>query len=211
MINLTNAIPFAEGGNRKCFVHPEDKNKCVKVINAESFDKRINNLPWYKRFKDNSAFDDNLKEEKGYLQHALIDQDSKKWKHIAKWYGIVETTIGPGAVTELIRNNGEIAITLEQYLFKDGLTPEVKLAIENFHDWLRETLVLTKNLIPHNLVLKIDNGEIIIKIIDGLGSKSFIPLPNKSNFFAKQYVERRIQLMWSRINWDLSGRKGNWK
>ena len=41
MINLTNAIPFAEGGNRKCFVHPEDKNKCVKVINAESFDKRI--------------------------------------------------------------------------------------------------------------------------------------------------------------------------
>ena len=30
-------------------------------------------------------------------------------------------------------------------------------------------------------------------------------------FFAKRYVKRRIQLMWSRIHWDLSGRKGNWK
>ena len=51
----------------------------------------------------------------------------------------------------------------------------------------------------------------ILKIVDGLGSKAFFPLPRFSDFFAKRYVERRIELMWSRINWDLSGRKGNWK
>ena len=50
-----------------------------------------------------------------------------------------------------------------------------------------------------------------IKIIDGLGSQAFIPLPNHSTFFAKRYVERRIELMDNRIKWDLSGRKGNWK
>ena len=53
--------------------------------------------------------------------------------------------------------------------------------------------------------------KFVIKIIDGLGSQAFIPLPNYSDFFAKRYVERRIELMWSRINWDLSGRNGNWK
>ena len=71
--------------------------------------------------------------------------------------------------------------------------------------------MLTKNLIPHNLVLDYQNDKIIIKIIDGLGSQAFIPLPNYSDFFAKRYINRRIELMWSRINWDLSGRKGNWK
>jgi hypothetical protein len=52
---------------------------------------------------------------------------------------------------------------------------------------------------------------LVLKIIDGLGSKSFIPLPKYSKFFARIYVERRIELMWSRIHWDLSGRNGNWK
>ena len=59
--------------------------------------------------------------------------------------------------------------------------------------------------------IKKENDEMLIKIIDGLGSQAFVPLPRYSNFFAKRYVERRIELMDSRIEWDLSGRKGNWK
>ena len=63
----------------------------------------------------------------------------------------------------------------------------------------KESLVLTKNLIPHNLVIKKENDEMLIKIIDGLGSQAFVPLPSYSNFFAKRYVERRIELMDNRI------------
>ena len=124
---------------------------------------------------------------------------------------MTETNIGMASETELITNGGEIAETLEVYLFREGITEEIKLSIEKFQTWLREHLILTKNLIPHNLVLGYENDKIVIKIIDGLGSLAFIPLPNYSDFFAKRYVERRIELMWSRINWDLSGRHGNWK
>jgi len=124
---------------------------------------------------------------------------------------MVETNLGPASETELITNDGEIAETLETYLFREGLTPEIKRALSNFENWLRTHLVLTKNIIPHNLVIKKENGALMLKIIDGLGSKSFIPLPKYSKFFAKIYVERRIELMWSRIHWDLSGRNGNWK
>ena len=122
-----------------------------------------------------------------------------------------ETDIGMASETELIKNDGEIADTLESYLFKNGMTNEIKNSIAIFQEWLRESLVLTKNLIPHNLVIKQHNDEILIKIIDGLGSQAFVPLPSYSNFFAKRYIERRIELMNSRIKWDLSGRKGNWK
>ena len=124
---------------------------------------------------------------------------------------MTETSIGMASETELVKNGEEIAETLENYLFREGLTSEINEAIENFHTWLRKHLIFTKNLIPHNLVLYEKDNKIIIKIIDGLGSQAFIPLPNYSNFFARRYIERRIELMWSRIHWDLSGRKGNWK
>ncbi len=35
--------------------------------------------------------------------------------------------------------------------------------------------------------------------------------PEISSAFAKRYIKKRIELMYSRIAWDLSGRKGSWK
>ena len=211
MIDLSGSTPFAEGGNRKCFIHPAQSDRCLKVVHPGLLEKIIKNKPWYKKFRSKDSFDDNLREQEAYKQKALMVDNPEIWKHLAQWYGMVETNIGLASETELIKNNGQIAETLENYLFSNGLTNEIKIAINEFHQWLRDNLILTKNLIPHNLVIKNEKDEMIIKIIDGLGSQAFVPLPNHSTFFAKRYVERRIELMWSRINWDLSGRKGNWK
>ena len=211
MIELDGITPFAEGGNRKCFVHPEKPDRCLKVVHSGLLEKITKNQPWYKKLRSKSSFDDNLREKVAYNQKSLKRNGEIAYKHLAKWYGMVETSIGMASETELIKNDGEIAQTLEDYLFSKGLTDEIKNSIEEFHGWLRENLILTKNLIPHNIVIKIEGDQMILKIIDGLGSKAFFPLPSYSNFFAKRYVKRRIELMWSRINWDLSGRKGNWK
>ena len=211
MIDLSGSTPFAEGGNRKCFIHPAQSDRCLKVVHPGLLEEIIKNKPWYKKFRSKDSFDDNLREQEAYKQKALMVDNPEIWKHLAQWYGMVETNIGMASETELIKSNDQIAKTLESYLFANGLTDEIKIAINQFHQWLRDNLILTKNLIPHNLVIKNDKDEMIIKIIDGLGSQAFVPLPNHSTFFAKRYVERRIELMWSRINWDLSGRKGDWK
>ena len=212
MINLNEEASFAEGGNRKCYISPQDPDRCLKVLHKglqEDLKKRV---PWYKKFKSDNYFDDNLREERAYSQKALKDSnDLSVWDHLARWYGMVETNLGPASETELIRNNSEIAETLESYLFREGLTIEITQAIQTFENWLRKHLVLTKNIIPHNIVLSKKNDIFILKIIDGLGCKALVPLPKYSKFFARIYVERRIKLMWSRIHWDLSGRKGNWK
>ena len=211
MIKLDGILPFAEGGNRMCFVHPDNPHRCLKVIHPGILTKIKRGKPWYKQLRSSESFDDNLREQKAYNQKALKSDNPKIWNHLARWYGMVETNIGIASETELIRNNGKIAETLEEYLFRDGLTIEIKDSIKEFHIWLREHLVLTKNLIPHNLVLASQDEKLKIKIIDGLGSQAFFPLSSYSHIFAKKYVNRRIELMWSRINWDLSGRKGNWK
>lgn len=211
MINLNDQLPFAKGGNRMCFIHPNHPEICLKVVHPGLLEKIKKEKPWYKKLRSVDSFDDNLREQEAYKQKALQNTDPNIWLHLAKWYGMIETTIGVASQTELIKNEDEIAETLENYLFREGLTEEIKESIDEFHSWLREYLVLTKNLIPHNLVLKNQNNKKTIKIIDGLGSQAFFPLPKYSTIFAKKYINRRIELMWSRIKWDLSGRKGSWK
>ena len=212
MINLDGVQSFAEGGNRKCYINPINTKRCLKVLHENLLENLHKNSAWYKRLGSSDSLDDNLRERNAYNQKAIRSPiNSSIWDHLAIWYGMVETNLGPASETELITNEGEIAETLETYLFREGLTPEIKSALKNFENWLRTHLVLTKNIIPHNIVIKKENGALMLKIIDGLGSKSFIPLPRYSKFFARIYVERRIKLMWSRIHWDLSGRIGDWK
>ena len=212
MINLKNIQPFAIGGNRQCFIHPENSYRCLKVTIKDQLKLAKQNAPWYKKFRSEKTFDDNIREQKAYSQRALKQDNPDKWKHLAKWYGMVETSIGLASETELIRDyKNNIAITLEKYLFTYGMTDEIQEALKEFESWLRSSLVLTKNIIPHNIVLGYENNKIVLKIIDGLGSKSYLPFTHTSDFFASRYIERRIELMQSRINWDLTGRKGNWK
>ena len=212
MINLDGVQPFAEGGNRRCYVHPENSYRCLKVTIQDQSKIAKQNAPWYKKFRSESTFDDNIREQKAYAQRALKKDNPETWKHLARWHGMVETSLGLASETDLIRDNqNNIAITLEKYLFSYGMTDEIQKAIKEFETWLRSSLVLTKNIIPHNIVLGYEDGKIVLKIIDGLGSKSYLPLTQISDLFARRYVERRIQLMQSRINWDLTGRKGNWK
>lgn len=212
MINLDGVSSFAKGGNRRCYVSPINPKRCLKVLHENLLDKLKQNSAWYKRLGNNASLDDNLREMDAYNQRAISSPiNSSVWNHLARWHGMVETNLGPASETELILNDGEIAETLETYLFREGLTSEIQEALKTFETWLRTHLVLTKNIIPHNVVIKKENSSLILVIIDGLGCKSFIPLPKYSRFFARIYVERRIKLMWSRIHWDLGGRIGDWK
>ena len=211
MINLEGVRPFAEGGNRVCYIHPDNKSLCLKISKLEAVKKMHSNAPWYKKLRSERSFDDNLREESAYQQRAIKENPQKIWRHLAKWYEFVETSKGLASCTELITNNDKVALNLEEYLFSKGRTSEIDKALKEFEIFLKETKLLTKNIIPHNLAVKENDSELTLKIIDGLGCMSFIPLPEISNTFADRYIKRRIELMYSRIEWDLSGRKGSWK
>ena len=211
MINLEGVKPFAEGGNRVCYVHPDNKNLCLKITKPEVVKKMRSNAPWYKKLRSEKSFDDNFREERAYQQRAVKENPQKIWRHLARWHKFVETSKGLASCTELITNNDKVALNLEEYLFSKGRTSEINDALKEFEMFLKETKLLTKNIIPHNLAVKENDSGLTLKIIDGLGCMSFIPLPEISDVFAKRYIKRRIELMYSRIEWYLSGRKGNLK
>ena len=211
MISLEEVEPFAEGGNRVCYIHPDNKSLCLKISKPEVAKKMRSNAPWYKKLRPERSFDDNYREKSAYQQRAIKENPQKIWRHLAKWYEFVETSKGLASCTELITNNDEVALNLEEYLFSKGRTTEIDEALKEFEIFLKETKLLTKNIIPHNLAVKENDSGLTLKIIDGLGCMSFIPLPEISNSFADRYIKRRVKLMYSRIEWDLSGRKGSWK
>ena len=211
MISLEEVKPFAEGGNRVCYIHPNNKSMCLKISKPEVVKKMRSNAPWYKKLRSEKSFDDNYREENAYQQRAINENPQMIGRHLAKWYEFVETSKGLASCTELITNNDKVALNLEEYLFSKGRTSEIDRALKEFEIFLKETKLLTKNIIPHNLAVKENDSELTLKIIDGLGCMSFIPLPEISNTFADRYIKRRIELMYSRIEWDLSGRKGSWK
>ncbi|SEA09661.1 YrbL family protein [Microbulbifer marinus] len=212
MIDLSHSEPFASGGNRFCYRHPENPQLCVKVMRPGRTAELIGRAPWYKQWRGEEYFDDNLRELEGYSQRSLQRDDAGLWRHLPRWYGIQETSLGPGAVTDMILDaSGAPAPTLRQYLNKHGLDAEVRAALQRFADWLLQYKVLTKNLIAHNLVLREERGQLELYLIDGLGSAAFLPLPEISDFFAERYIQRRIERMWLRVDWEISDKKVPWR
>ena len=94
MISLEEVKPFAEGGNRVCYIHPDNKNLCLKISKSEVVKKMRSNAPWYKKLRSEKSFDDNYREERAYRQRAIKKNPQKIWKHLAKWYEFAETSKG---------------------------------------------------------------------------------------------------------------------
>lgn len=214
MIDLSTSKPFASGGNRHCYRHPDFPGRCVKVMLPGRIAELRHNAPWYKALTGDSRFDDNAREVAGYQQRVLRNAPphSPVWEHLPRWHGMADTSAGPGAVSELLLDeNGSPAMTLETYLKEIGLDESIQGALERFSRWLRDTGVLTKNLLPHNLVVVTRSGQAELYLVDGLGNAAFLPLSEHFAVSRRRYIERRIEKMWRRIHWEISDRSVPWK
>ena len=132
MLYLTEYI----GGSavRECYVHPLDRNLCVKVVKHKA------DLPELTR--EISV----AKLLAPYLKDYIVRYDG----------GLVETDKGPGLVCELVRNedDGELALSLAQYQERfgaDDVEPELRKVLESlirdnlfFYDFNRSNFVVKR-------------------------------------------------------------------
>lgn len=211
-IELGECEPFAEGGSRLCFEHPDDPHRCIKIVKQGRIEELRQRAPVFKRLRPDRAFDDNEREIDAYQQRAIKLGDERLWLHLPRQYGYSETSMGPGLVTDLIRNSEGIADNLENYIKRDGMTDALSKALDEFCDWLRDTQVLTKNLLPHNVLVKAhDDGRLQLYVIDGIGCTTAIDPNWLGQRFVRRYIESRIAKMRARVAWEAGGRKGEWK
>lgn len=178
LIQLTEKDYISKGLHRKCYHHPDDPNKCIKVNYNDGAEEETNR-------------------EIAYYKHLIKRKIS--WDVLAKYYGPVTTNFGQGHVFELIRDyDGKIATPLEKYLFHEQLTQQyysaLVVSLKALKTALLKDRIITMTIKSKNILfqhLSSENNRLII--IDNIGNSTFIPIANYVGFFAKAKIERTWQ------------------
>lgn len=202
MLTLDPKDAFARGGNRLCFVHPLDTNKCIKVRRP---DYTLEDLRRSKGFPKNlrplSAFDDS-QEEYRVMKAIIHHHGVAAYDLIARVYEFEETTLGSGLSSELVRNDdGRIAYSIMQYMWEIGYTDELKSAVKNFAENWATMGIPSRDLLPHNILVPVDSEGRIkrLVVIDGLGSPGFIPFYWLPKSVQAKKTQKRINSLFNRI------------
>lgn len=192
MIELSDELMFAAGGRRYCFLHPGDQERCIKTLSpAGDPATRRKKAPWHKRLRPLANFDDNLREWASFQE--MERYGDEVWAHFPRCYGLEPTNRGLGIVTDLIRDeNGCVSKTVRQMVQAQGKSDLLKEALEMFFDILLSRRVITRDILDHNLVVKVGAAGYTIVMIDGFGSSEGIPLSRWSKRLGSRKVARKI-------------------
>ena len=178
LIQLTEKDYISKGLHRKCYHHPDDPNKCIKVNYNDGAEEETNR-------------------EIAYYQHLIKRKIS--WDVLAKYTGPVTTNFGQGHVFELIRDyDGKIATPLEKYLYDEQLTQQyysaLVVSLKALKTALLKDRIITMTIKSKNILFQhLSSEKNRLIIIDNIGNSTFIPIANYVGFFAKAKIERTWQ------------------
>ena len=141
-LSLVGREPFAKGGKRHCYVHPDDPDLCVKVVaradDARCHTEQRQDLEDYAALKKRGS-------------DAVFDR-------IPPVEGVVQADLGAGLVMRLYRDaDGRISRPLVELVKERGLTASFIGAIDELKRWQRRERLLTRDTGPHK-VLAVHRG-----------------------------------------------------
>lgn len=193
MLKLKNSRPLFVGGTRYVFQHPEHANRCVKVLRPDRTGAARKVLRKdFKRHLPARFLDDQLKEIKAYRE-LLTRASETLWRYVPRYHGTEETDMGVGIVTQLMRNaDGSWPKNLEQML-THGTDSALEAGIDEFVEAVGNLRILSRDLLPHNIIAVKENGAYRVMLVDGIGNAELIPLSTWSGFFARRKTQRKIR------------------
>ncbi len=200
VLQLSQLEPFAIGGTRRCYVHPEDATRCIKVLRSDRTpQRRREQARGLRRLRGLRHWDDQLKEVNAYRE-LMQRHGSMLWKHVPEYFGTIETDMGIGIETKVFRDfDGRFPLNLEERVPR-GTDQSLERAIDEFKVWLRAELVLTRNLLPHNIIAVRESEQSCrLVIVDGIGNSEWIPISGWIRAVARQKIERKIKRFEHRI------------
>ncbi|HVL02422.1 MAG TPA: YrbL family protein [Dongiaceae bacterium] len=208
-LTLQTLEPFARGGNRLCFVHPDFPDRVIKVRRPDfSLEERRRRKGFPKNLRPLSSFDDSAEENR--VMRALDQQFGEPlYQHVSRCYGFEDSDMGPGLVSELVRDaSGRIAHTLKQYIWENGYDDNARAAVTAFCAHWESLGVPSRDLLLHNLVAQCNAQGIITRlvVIDGLGSAGVIPPRFLPINYLRYKARRKITDLHQRIKQLLSQR-----
>jgi hypothetical protein len=182
--------PFAKGGKRAVYVHPENPDLCVKVNLPDQLLKDLwKSLPMIRRIRKSvSDMNENCNDWK--ILHGLAQRnDDRVWQHVPRCHGWADTDMGPGLVVDLIRDaDGLISRSLLAYLWECGYDDAVENAVNELVMFWNFMKIPSRSLGLHNIAAsRLDGGRLRLVVIDGFGGTQWLTL----SFLQSRHARRR--------------------
>lgn len=201
-MRLAGRTPFAFGGNRLCFVHPERSNVCVKVPRADvDLAEKRRRKGIKGRLKPARSFDDNRVEAATLkaLHRRIGPALAGFAPRFLEW---VPTDMGAGVAVDLIRDaDGAIAMPLKQYVWEHGMDARLAAALAELEAFWVPARVPSRELLLHNVVARRrEGGSLRLVVVDGLGNADLLPLSRWSARLAKRKSARKVAGLRARID-----------
>ena len=179
ILQLDDTLLYGQGSHKKCFLHPHNKNLCIKIAYNEGGQK-------------------DLIREINYID--VLKRRHKDYSILPKYFGKVNTNLGTGYVFEIIRdyNNGRTQ-TLEDFitdlnLFSQNYSLIVRL-LKELKEKLYKNEIITMVLFPENILFqKTDENTYRVRIVNDMGSAVLIPLEYHFKYFAHTKILRRWKM-----------------
>ncbi|WP_269526197.1 YrbL family protein [Coraliomargarita parva] len=194
MIELNQTPPFAVGGKRACYLHPERADCCIKVfLPGREPNQQRKADPWWKQLRSARSYDENLRDSREICR-AFEKAGDKAAAHFPHCEGFIETDIGLGLCMELITDSdGSIAISAKEYTLRNGITPESLRAVEYLERFLLQYRIQVRDPFPHNIAYRaLTNGELQAVVIDGFGCSSVNPINHWVPALEKRQIRKRM-------------------
>lgn len=168
MIVLEDSLLIGCGAHKKCYRHPKDESKVIKILH------QIPDDDW----------------DKEYSYRKSLDRRGITLSVIPKYFGMIQTSLGSGYVFERILDfDGSNSITMDEYIMKFGQKDinKVVAALKKLKKSFFDSNVIVSNMHPCNFLLQFTSpNEYIIKIIDNIGTPVLIPIIYYVDFIAKK-------------------------
>lgn len=196
MIRLSTEEPFAHGGNRLCFVDPGHHDRCIKVRRPEF---TLEDLRKKKGFPYTllpvSAVDESIKEDR-IMRACERRLGNDLYAAVSRHYGFVDTDMGPGLCSELIRNaDGRISLSVMEYVWEFGKTESLMKAVDRFAEQWPQLMIPSRDLLLHNVVAQCDADNEVqrLVVIDGLGYSGLIPFSWLSASYKIRRANKKLE------------------
>lgn len=137
MIRLSEQTPLGTGRHRKCYAHPEDAQRCIKIV-----------------YHRGDGGDKEIRRELKYYAH--LGRRLKDWSGIPRYHGTVETDCGTGYVYDVIADfDGKPSITLtefaEQCRYEEDIA-QLRQLLKQLKRYLQDNRIVTMSLKPQNIL-----------------------------------------------------------
>lgn len=179
-LELTEDLLIGEGQVRRCYRHPENPALVVKTCySEESFAQQKKEIDYYAKLARRRI--------------TILD-----YHFYTRFHGSVRTNRGLGYVYDHVRDaaTGQTSRTLEWYLDHDsdsGVRPKLAAALDRLKRSMIFHRIFVADLAGKNLCCQVAQDESVkLIVVDGLGSRDFVPLAEYSQTLSLRKVQRRF-------------------